>query len=170
MRQLMIWYLLVGTLCLLAVVWAQRAQDAAEARRQGQVQRAQLTHRQIRELHERQARADVPQVATVADDPLRRLRQSLEDAGLGDSVFGGLQRLGDRPLAEAGLVVRTVRIRLVSVSPGELGRFCAAWLVADCPWRIIDCRLSQPVASAMPSNRFTVNLTLQAHVVSAVVL
>ena len=164
MRQWLLAQGLTASLCVVVLAFFWRSWgDAAHARHVREAA-MQSTVADIKELLRLRGQANVPVLASIDDDPLSHLRRSLADAGIDEAAFAGLQRLGDRPMGDNGLITRRLRLRLNDITPEQLGRFLLAWSADSSPWQVIACRLSQQ-GQAVDPNRFTVSLIVRASLI-----
>ena len=161
MRKWLLIQGLVCSICLVSLVVCWRLWQDAQAYTASRLAYLQSTEADVSELVRLRDETDLPHLAAPDDDPLRRLRESLVEAGITESAFGGLQRLGDRPTSNEGFISRRLRLRLNELTPQELGRFFVAWTADGSPWRVVSCRLSEQ-AGTVESNRFAVSLIIRA--------
>jgi len=151
-------FLLLAAAVLVVVMFA-RWLSAREEHEQARFALVTVTS-QVEELRSLRARLGGERIAASGSraDALAEVADTLAAAGLPDGAMRSLDEQNDAPLTNSSLRRQTLRLRLTSITPAELGAFLAR-LASDRPhFTVTRIELTHPRRAE--GNRYDSNMLL----------
>jgi hypothetical protein len=166
-RHLLLGGILMVCLVLATAVWCRALVGAADAARDGAIERLRQVRIQatavagLRQRHEAVTTTRRPDTDLIAT-----LRSAARAAGVPESAFQGVTPRDDRIIGDGSLRIQQVQVQVQGVSLAQVGSWLAALRAAGSPWRIggLDLiherRGTGPAADA--ADRYAVSVLLTA--------